>query len=279
MEKQLALLVEQDSSSQAIHALFQWKKKRLRHYSMAKLARQLGMRSTGYLSDALHGKRTLNMKYADALCQAFGLDTSSAELLLLLLKRDHAKTATLKEDLSRKLEEFKRAAHKEVAAETVPVDMQAFDFEVFCAFGLFQSRPKRQDLIHFFGRERAIELDRSLRKLLHHRWIAADEQCESYRLMRKNITFRDDDSGSTASLSHADFVKQAIEQASKNLHRMIQQPQKCYFAAFLVSTDHLCYANRLADMKKQVQMWNQQLETGKANTLVRINVQIFPTVD
>lgn len=67
------VLLESESSASSLRALYTLYKQRQRKVSLAFICRRSGIPSKGYLAFVMTGKRKLNVKYWNSICQTFKL--------------------------------------------------------------------------------------------------------------------------------------------------------------------------------------------------------------
>ena len=86
-----AALSTAETFADAFRTLYEQQKAREPKRSLAFLAKKIGIRSTGYLSDVMRGRRRLSHKLLPALSSALELNAGEARVLGLLAALDHAR--------------------------------------------------------------------------------------------------------------------------------------------------------------------------------------------
>ena len=272
------LLLSSHDSTEALDRVYKAIKLKKNNLTLANLCKKSGISSKGYLSDVLKGKRFLNMKYLDGLTTALEIKGINFEYFKILLERDLTKDPSAKTLWSTKLEELKKAYRIVKTSEPVPQDTALIEFELFCAFGLFKGTPSRKQLLQYFGKDRAFEIDEALHHLEAKGWIEKISNPKNstnenqWGLVVNQIAFSDD----KGNMSHEDFLRQAIISAAENVSQWHGKKAEAHFESFIISVKEETYKEILADLKDQLLSWHSKLETTQADQLIRFNVQIYP---
>jgi uncharacterized protein (TIGR02147 family) len=264
------ILLDAKNSSEAARSLYESLKNSSAKYSLAFLSRKAKIPSRGYLSDIISGRRKANLKYGPALAKAFGLKKPQVDYFQCLLMRDHETDPEHIAALERRLAELAKVLN--VGLSTLPgkVGQKYFAFEVFCVFGLFGNEATRADLLRYFGRARAKDLDQALALLVS--WRLIHPQGVRYRLAKDFILF----DGSEDGLSHIEFLKESVLMAHQRLSDWFDKPEQYLILSTMISVRRSAFEQTLPRIKELLHETQAQLETGEADMLVRFNVQIFP---
>lgn len=269
-------LLNAKTSSEALGELYQVKKAKAKNLSLARFCSHTGISSKGYLSDVLKGKRTLNMKYLEGVTKALNLTGASAEYLKALLERDLCNDPNTKKVWDRLIESLAKSFEVVETSAPIPKDTDLIEFEVFCAFGLFAGAPKRRDLVNYFGKTKAFEVDRALFRLEQRGWIeiisAKGAVEKQWRLVVSQIAFVDD----KENMSHEDFLRQAIIAAADNVQKWYGDRETAHFESFIISVHDATFRKELSSFKDSLIAWQSKFEATDGNRLIRFNTQVYP---
>ncbi len=75
---------------------------------------------------------------------------------------------------------------------------------------------------------------------------------------------------------HLDFLRQAIVKASRDAAKWYEQRSAAHFESSVMSVNSITYQKLLARLKDDLAQWQTELESERADTLVRFNIQIYP---
>ncbi len=277
------IIVESTNVAQLLEQLLAQLRNTRKNFSLSDLCKRSGLASKGYISEIMRGKRLPSPETAQALAKGLGLKGVAVTYVVALAERDAAKSEAERARLDENLAKLRKAIEVKVAPLTVEHHLFGFSIEVFCAFGLFQGRPARSDLIQYFGRDRALEIDRALSGLEKAGFIEkelhaeAENSCRSdpsYNLINSanHYVFRED----SKEKRHLEILRQAIEASSQVAHLWFPRKVDSHFEATILSVDHSFYRSALQKFKADLLAWEASLETSQADSLVRINLQIHP---
>jgi uncharacterized protein (TIGR02147 family) len=258
-------LLDAATGSAAVAALYNFYRAQGRKYSLAFFCKRAGISSTGYLSDVVNGKRSLHAKYADLIGPAFFLGPDEATYLKLLILREAGEEVAEQLDKVRKVLSIQRLPLTERIAE------HFFAIEVFCALGLFNNRPRRDDLIGYFGKDRYAEVERALGQLIELRMIAAEPDGR-FKPLTSHISL----SGAGAEVNFADLIKASLADAAKKVERWAPRREAAHLESGIVSVRRKDFEARLPELRSQIAHLLAGLETPDADAMVRVNVQIYP---
>ncbi|MFW7378451.1 MAG: hypothetical protein ACOH5I_06580 [Oligoflexus sp.] len=266
-----SVMLTAENSAQALSLLYKYFKAKDAKYSLSYICRRLDLSSKGYISDVFHGRRLLHSKHWKKVAELFHLSPPFEDLLYLLFQRDLEKS----DEKLRDLDELIGNKRKSLAfsREVLPDKLRGmfFAFDVFCAFGLFQNQPQKQQLRNYFGVERGLELEVALNILLTTGLIEKYE-LDSYRLVKNHIRFSDSEDG----MSHVDFLKQSIENARQQVEKWKEKTDQSIFASNIISVRKSDYVKAIEQLKRNLLEIQSNLESQDADMLIRFNIQIYP---
>jgi uncharacterized protein (TIGR02147 family) len=259
------------SSSDAIKTLYLSHKEENPKYSLGYICRKSGISSKGYLSDIIHGRRTINLKYSKGIIAAFSLKGVSAQYLKTLIQKDNEIDLLRIKKLTQVLKDLEKES--KIREVSVPSSFTEpfFTLEVFCAFGLFQSRPTLQDLLQYFGKNADGKVQRALEALLLMGSISRREDGR-YELRERQFIFKDSQDG----LRHLEHLEESLEHAKRNVRHFFPKADQSYFESKTVSVSRAKFEKALPHLKRNFKSFVSSLETDDGDELVRFNIQVYP---
>jgi len=268
-----AIMAEAESASAAISTLYTHNKAANPKVSLAYLCSRAGMKSKGYLSDIMKGRRTLNPRFAAPLAAALGLTGAAARAFKLLAELESGDLeAAPRRQAEERLEVLRRSLA--VGREPLPQDLakMATVFEVYSAFGLYGNAPTMAELLRYFGERHQDTLSAALALLLRHKLIEFDG--DRYRAIKTGLIF-----GAGTGFGHLDFLRSSLRDAERNLKRWFPRRDEAYIESVILSVKRSDYLKMLPLLRERLLESRSRLDTEKANLLVRFNVQIYPVRD
>lgn len=264
------ILAEAPTSTVAIRALYEHFKAQNPKFSLAVICRRSGIASRGNLSDVLTGKRYLHLRYLPGIVRAFGLAGEAAECLQLLIARDQEKDLAERQRMDRRIATLRKTLL--IQRRAIPKNLAAifFGIEVFCAFGLFKNVATREQLARYFSSDPRIRLEEALAILVEMNMIA--QEGDVFRVTASHVVFDED----TIGVSHIDFLKLALTNASDHVESWFQQKTLAYFESSVLSVKKNVFKVALKNLKSEMLIKQAELESGDADMLVRFNVQVYP---
>lgn len=267
------VLASIETLSTAISELYAHFKAQDAKYSLSYFCRRAGIPSTGYLSDVIAGRRRLNKRYVCKLAEAFGLVRQQADFFYALHALDCAKSEEDRLKLTAAVERHRKVlAAMQTKLPSSGVEQLFFALEVFGAFGLFGGRPTTLQLKTYYkGRCALDKVDAATKLLVSMGMIEATsdgawQPCANYVLF----------SESHMDVSFVDYVRMAIEHASKNVATWSPRRELSHFEAAVLSVDSKRWQEKLAAFKDDLLSIQTDLVSDNADMLVRLNVQAYP---
>lgn len=264
-----ALLAARDAT-EALRNLYDYSKTRDRKYSMAYLAKISGLSSSGYVSDLMSGRRRIQVEQSLRLAKVFRLGKEAKQLFRTLIKLEHEKESAKRASLLRRREVLTKALRIGHRKSTAALKDMTTAFEVFCAFGLFANRPTLDNLVDYFGSSRREEISEALNTLRSMNLVNAEGK--HWKPLVDHIIFGEDSSG----LSHINFLKDALVHASRSVEDWFPRKEMAYFTSTIISVKKQHYQAQLEDLRSKMVIWQTDLESGEADSLVRVNLQVYP---
>jgi transcriptional regulator with XRE-family HTH domain len=243
--------------------------------SLAALAKAAGLASKGYLSEVLRGKRLPKPVTAEALARALGLTGVPLRYFGILAARAAEADASKAAALDAELAALVKALHVGVAPMPEASGLSGFAIEVYCAFGLFAGKPGRQDLVGYFGKSRAFDVDRALHELARGDFVVAHADHYTLREDTRHFAFDESKGG----VAHLEFLRHAITAAAAAAEAWFPRKADSHFEAMILSVRRADYRVALQRLKADLLAWESGVETHDADTLIRFNVQVHPLED
>jgi uncharacterized protein (TIGR02147 family) len=264
------IIYKAKSSSEALRGLYEFEKTTNKNRSLAYFCKRAKIPSTGYFSDVLTGKRTLNPKYRISITRAFDLNDAAATCLRLLIDIDNETALERKMTLHSKLTASKKLL--KVAYLPLRSDTQELfvALDVFCAFGLFGNRPTIADLEKYFNSSSEPFILKSL-QLLESLGLVKLEG-EHYAVLLDHVLFGTEN----GSISPLDFLKMSIAHAAENVAAWFGQKNHAYFTSTVASVKRETYETALQEFKTTMLQAQSSMASDEADMLVRFNIQIYP---
>ncbi len=233
------------------------------------LAKKAGIPSTGYLSDVMSGRRQLHPKYRDALLDALVVTGTVRSFVTVLLQLEDLAEGDHADELVKEREAIRKVLRQQSRQFPERLAGMFFAFEVFAAFGLSGQKATRNQLRDFFGVGRGIEIERALGLLLQSGLI--EREGDTFRIVSDQFYFIGKDG-----LSHIDYLTMALREAEEKVSAWYERPDQSFFVSSILSVKDGAYRAKLPEIKAAMKRVESDLETGDADRLIRVNVQIYP---
>lgn len=237
--------------------------------SLGFLAKKAGIPSTGYLSDVMSGRRVLHAKYRDALLDALSVTGTVRSFVTVLLAIEDLDGGTGSEELLKERDAIRKVLRQQSRQFPERLAGMFFAFEVFAAFGLSGQKATRDQLRAFFGVGRGVEIERALGLLLQSGLIERDG--DAFRIVNDQFYFIGKDG-----MSHIDYLTMALREAEEKVSAWYDKPDESFFVSSILSVKDAVYRAKLPELKARMKRVESDLETGDADRLIRVNVQVYP---
>lgn len=236
---------------------------------MASICRRAGIRSTGYFSDLLKGKKAVGRQYLKTLGEALSLHGLEAEFLDLLILKEAGSAD--EEGTEARLEEIRKVFRLSLEA-SIPAATPNFYFclLVLSSLSILGAPASREQVIGLMGRERFVEVDRALAFLVANGYIS--RHGHGFILEKSRVIFGKSEDGA----SHIDFLKQALTDALGNLDAHYEARDRAFFLSTFVSVERSRYKEQLLNLKRSILKLLTDMESNEPDDIVKFNVQLFP---
>jgi uncharacterized protein (TIGR02147 family) len=263
------LLLEGDSVQSVLLGLLAIRKDRQKTFSLSILAKKSGF-SKSFLSEVISGKKKLLSKNLEHLAAPLGmgyLETKCLEGLLLLEKSKSDEERFLK---NHELESARRVLRL-VASESVNSGLRLLEFDVYAAFGVFQGSPTKEQLFSIFPNLPKLEVQNALYSLLEKNAVKANGD-DTFSYSSSGLVVNATDRAG----AFLEIWKQSLQDATRQLPKWASHKESSCFASYVVSVNLKKYQDCLENFKNQIFQFASVCDSNEADTLVRINVQIYP---
>ncbi|NRA65933.1 MAG: TIGR02147 family protein [Pseudobacteriovorax sp.] len=262
------------SSGELLRELYLMKK-RERKTSLGAICRSIGIPSTGYLSDVMKGKKILNQKYWEATKSYFSFDEKQSILFHLLLDRDQARKQKSLDDENRLSQDIEilrqRISHSDIHRLSSRFANRAFALDVFAALGLKKNQGATlRCLKDFFGRAKALDVEKSVALLLQEGLVTIDDQGT---IREANLSFHINDS---EDFSHVNYLKDVISDTHQQIDHWYDNKELANFFSATIPVAKEQYQQVLSEIKIFMEERSIKLVSKDADSLVRLSFQAFP---
>jgi uncharacterized protein (TIGR02147 family) len=269
------ILLKAQSSKEALQQAFAWRKALDSRFSLAYIARRLGLKSRGTLSLMLRGERPIPGRIRRPLLEVLLRDESLVDYVELLLKRDEAEAEPLRQEIEGKLKALHFFLRDRFTSVHLQHGMNLLASDILCAFDLFAGCPTERQLIDFFGKSRFNEVQTAIGSLLANGLIEkTDGRLQRTERTQRFLTIQ----GSEAD-SMLNYLKDSIHDAWLNVAKWQADSSMSCFGSTTMSVNRETYQEVIKRLKKDIFRYFSELETDRGDTLIRFNMQIFPLQD
>lgn len=266
------IIMNSRNSNEVIQQLVEGRKATSPQFSLTRLSQLTGIPSRGYLSEVLRNQKKLGRKYLQGIAKAFQMDDFQTMVFDLMLQRDNARTAATAE----KLEHTLNAAKKGLDIQTISVSHAEtpsfFSYQVYCAFSLFSNRPTRENLQHYFGRNRNAELREALDDLERLNLIARNDD-GSFESKARQVFVKDQSS----KYAEVRFIKESLRFAERHVAAWYPKRDEAFMHSMFVSVNQKHYQESLNALRNFVKQWQANVQSEQADSLISVNLQVFPS--
>ncbi len=269
MDESKSNLADLDRAHDALALLIRRAKALNPKQTLGFLAKKAGIPSTGYLSDVMSGRRQLHAKYRDALLDALDVTGTVRSFVTVLLHLEDVGSGDGSDGLQIERDAIRKVLRQQSRQFPERLAGMFFAFEVFAAFGLSGQKATRDQLREFFGVGRGIEIERALGLLIQSGLI--EREGDAFRIVSDQFYFIGKDG-----LSHIDYLTMALREAEDKVSTWYEKPDQSFFVSSILSVKDATFRAKLPEIKAAMKRVESDLETGDADRLIRVNVQIYP---
>ena len=250
------------------------RKSRDKSFTHAWISKQAGLKSTGFFSWVLNGKRNITPALAQKFAGLFDLNKTETEFFLLLVQYDQAKTSDVKNELFLKI-----VKHKKSKISLAGLDQHAYFKNWYHAAirEVIAIRPfhgnYKQLAKSLIPRITPAEARGSV-QLLSRLGLVSKTKSGAYQFNENTITTGDD----WRSMAIQNF-QHAMGQLGAEAVRRIQKKERDISTLTLSGSDELfqAYKEKLKDLRREfLQMAKRDNHPEK---VFQINLQLFPLTE
>lgn len=222
------------------------------------------------MSEVLQNKRHLNKAHVPKLVRLLGLDVIEGEVFKILHEKDVTKTPAHRKDVDLRLEKARKALT--MSYQMLPPELGSlfFAFKVFAAFGLFENKPTRGQLVDFFGRSQYWDVDCAIALLQKHKLIASEGK--HFILPESLVLFNSSPDG----MSTKQFVKLCLLDSLSRVDAWFDQGDLSRFHSTILCVKKTDYERYLIDLRSRLIREQAELANPKGDFLVHFNVNLYP---
>jgi uncharacterized protein (TIGR02147 family) len=266
------LILNARSSKEALQQVFAWRKALDSRFSLAYIARRLGLKSRGTLSLMLRSERPIPSRIRRPLFQVLTRDEPLTDYLELLLARDEATSDSARQEAEAKMKALHFFLRDRFTSIHLQHGLNLLASDLLCAFDLFQGHPTERQLIEFFGRARFPEVQTAIGSLLLNGLIEKqDGHLKRTDRTQRFLTIQGQEQDSMLR-----YLKESIHDAWLNVGRWQGDTSMSCFGSTTMSVRRDIYMEVIKRLKKDMFRYFSELETDEGDTLIRFNMQIFP---
>lgn len=266
------LLVDANNASEAFQHLYRAHLQAFPKVSLSSFCQTIGLSSKGNLSSILAGHRRLPQKYFNAVCKAFDIKGLERRLFKSLVDLSHATKPKDQEKLRYAIDEFKATLRSRDHSMTFHLN-EPWVFEIFCAFGVASTPVTLAKLAALVGCPQA-SAAKALQNLIKNDLVKQIDH-DQYELISRQIMFSQSDDGR----AHIKFIERCISDAERNVKRYFEAHDQALFVSSLISVNKSTFSNLLHELRGDLEIFQNRIESEDADSLVRFNVQIYPMTD
>lgn len=275
MRETCELILSAGSGTEALRRLLAWNRQHNPKWSYAWIARQLGLSSKGHVADILSGRRVLVSRLFDPCLAMLGLKSIPLAYCRILLEIEEqiAKGADIDPSQYQKLEALRKSLQAQLHGSTDRLVTNHLILQLHAVFGLYKNSPTRRELIQFFGRQHAVEIDRALHILISEGMV--ERRAERYQLKAdaKHVMVL----GPQPQLDKViEFLRQGLDQSKEALEKWASQRDMACFRSAYVSVRREFYQRQLGTMRDEILRMQNEMSSEDGEMLVRIDYQIYP---
>jgi uncharacterized protein (TIGR02147 family) len=266
------LLINAASPGDALRQCFAYRKAMNPRFSLAVLAKRIGMKSRGTLSQMLQGKRLVPPRLRPSLLHALTEDATLSEYLELLLARNDDLSREKHEEQENKRRELELFLRDRFTRVRIDHGLSLLASDIFCAFDLFGGRPQERDLIRYFGRSRSLNVQKGLALLMANGFVQRSGKFFSKTDAVARFMTLDQLTGP----SPAGFLRESLIDAHDQVGTWLARPAESCFGSTTMSVKRSTYESVLKKIKQDVFRYFSELETEEGDMVIRFNMQVYP---
>ncbi|NRA68246.1 MAG: hypothetical protein HRU19_27425 [Pseudobacteriovorax sp.] len=271
VDKVADILVTSESSGECLRRLYESLAAEKPQFSMNSVSDKIGIKSRGYLSWVFSGKRVLHPKYFLSTANFFQLTGLRARILELLIFIDRTRKDSERERYDSELADLRKALGHRRSVLPPRVKNICFALEVLGVIGLHQEPPTREQLLKSFQRDERIGLDDAIHSLLHFGMLEKSPTGQLQMSENTQVLI-----GQNGGVTHIEFLETSLADTLETLEHWYHRPEEAVVETHLIGVKQSELKTIAAKIRDQVNVFCDELEDQKPDTLVRLNLSIHP---
>lgn len=275
MRETSELILSAGSGTEALRRLLAWNRQHNPKWSYAWIARQLGLNSKGHVSDILSGRRVLVSRLWEPCLAMLGIKNIPLKYCRILLEIEEqiAKGADIDPSQYQKLEALRKSLQAQLHGSTDRLVTNHLILQLHAVFGLYKNRPTRREIIQFFGRQHAVEIDRALHILMSEGMVERSTDRYQLKADAQHVMVL----GPQPQLEKVvEFLRQGLDQSKDAMEKWASQRDLACFRSAYVSVRKEFYQKQLDMMRDEILRMQNEMATEDGDMLIRIDYQIYP---
>ena len=126
-------LISQNNLSAALREIFHQQKAKRKGLSLTKLCDMTGIKSKGYLSEVLSGKKLIKSSYLEGLCEALEIEGIGLDIMKILHAMEEDSESEKQQRLLKRLSALRRSLITLSQSDSSQETLKLVEFEVYCA--------------------------------------------------------------------------------------------------------------------------------------------------
>lgn len=263
-----SILLAAENSIDAVKELYVACRAASPKLSLATIQRRVNFPSKGYTSDIFQGRRRLPKKYLEKLAALFKLNSMERAYLETLIDWDRAKSAVKRAELATVRDAFRKilASYMSPGNFYDGDQTSAFVARVFTAFSIFGHRPSLKDLVGYFGKQLAAQVQSSLQVLLDARKI---------RAVGNRFVL---EPGTINLFNSSDHARSSVQDALNSIDSWYTKPDLALFHSFTIALSLESYQALLNTFRLQGIAEFSKANTDNPAVVANFNLQMYPTL-
>ncbi|MCA2959028.1 MAG: hypothetical protein IOD12_02165 [Silvanigrellales bacterium] len=257
----------------ALSGIFAVAKARRKSLSLASFAARAAL-SKSYVSEVMSGKKRLNPRYVATLAQALKLGLLETACFDALAKRDSNKNELTREEYEENLRKARRILMLLSLADSPPANDALLVFDIYASLSLFRSPPTYASVAALFSEKEPQRVYRALDVLVQSESLlkSADGVLRYSEKGMVHNAIRNSD-------EFVSFWQASLDDAKASVATQAERKEVSCFLSYSVSVDRKRYVLALEMLKNTIFEFATGIEAQEGDTLVRINLQVYPTLE
>ncbi len=275
MRETIELLLSAGSGTEALRRLLSWHRQQNPKYSYAWIAKQIGTSSKGHIADILSGRRVLVPRLWEPCLSMLEVKGMSLKYCRLLLNIEQSIEAgeDVEPDQYERLEAMRKSLRGQAHRVSDRLVSSHMILQIHSVFGLYRNKPTRRELIQFFGRQHAIEVDNALQILIAEGMVVRMNDHYQLKDEARHVMVLGPQPDLDKVLA---FLKQGLDQSKAAMDVWATQKDLACFRSAHVSVSKEAYKKHLDTLRDEMLRMQNEMATENGDMLIRIDYQIYP---